>query len=108
MNVVYELESKATVAEKEEFLGKLANNLLSDLFLIYGRKGYATREEKIAIIAYCEKTTDEKIQAMRQILINAKHAKSLFSALNDVEQVAAWSRTAKRLKAWKKYFERRN
>ena len=105
MNVINELETRTTAQEKEIFLSQLHDELLSDLWLIYGRVGNAARAEKIAIISRCEKTRNEKLQAIKRFLISAKNAKSLFSALGDVKEVAFWSRFFKRLKKWKRYFE---
>lgn len=105
MNVINELESKTTALEKEIFLTGLQDELLADLWLIYGRIGNAGREEKIAIIGHCDKTRDEKLCAVKKFLASTTHAKSLFSALGDVKQVAREKRALKRLKAWKGYFE---
>lgn len=105
MNVINELERKATTRDKEKFLGQLHNELLSDLFLIYGRKGYATREERIAIIACCEKSKDEKLQLTKKFLASAQIWKDFFTGLDDTKQSAMWSRTLKRLKKWRRYFE---
>ena len=105
MNVINELENKTTAVEKEIFLMSLQDELLADLWLIYGRVGNASREEKIAIIGHCEKTRDEKLCAVKKFLASTTHAKSLFSALGDTQQVAREKRALKRLKAWKGYFE---
>ena len=105
MNVINELESRATTRDKEEFLNKLHDELLTDLWLIYGRIGTASRAEKIAIICRSEKTRDEKIHHLKKFLACTKRAKNLFSALGDKEEVAKEARTLKRLKSWKRYFE---
>ena len=105
MNVINELEKKATTRDKEKFLGQLHNELLSDLFLIYGRVGYATREERIAIIARCEKSKAEKLHLVKKFLTSAQTWKGFFMSLDDTKQAAIWSRTLKRLKVWRRYFE---
>lgn len=105
MNVIQELESRKTPREKESLLKNFTDSTLADLYLIYGRKGYATREEKIILIANCMKTQSEKFQTLKRALVSAKRAKSLFSALGDKEEVAAWTRIFKRLKSWRRYFE---
>ena len=105
MNVINELENKTTAVEKEIFLMSLQDELLADLWLIYGRVGNAGREEKITIIGHCDKTRGEKLEAVKKFLISVTHARSLFSALGDTQQVAREKRALKRLKAWKGYFE---
>ena len=105
MNIVKTLESKPTAHEKELFLIKLHDSILSDLWLVYGRLGTAEREEKIAIIAQCEKTRDEKIDAVKRFLVSARNAKKLFAAIGDTTQVTAWKLTEKHMKEWKGYFE---
>ena len=105
MNVINELEHRATTRDKEKFLGQLHNEVLSDLFLIYGRVGYATREERIAIIARCEKSKAEKLQLAKKFLASAEIWKGFFLSLDDTKQAAIWSRTLKRLKKWRRYFE---
>ena len=47
----------------------------------------------------------EKLEAVKKFLASTIHAKSLFSALGDTQQVAREKRALKRLKAWKGYFE---
>jgi len=105
MSIIKALENKTTAREKELFLNQLHDNLLSDLWLIYGRIGTAGREEKIAIIARCDKTRAEKIETVKRFLASAKHAKNLFSAIGDTKQLSIWKRTEKRIKAWKGDFE---
>ena len=104
MNVIKMLENKATAHEKELFLNGLQDNMLSDLWLIYGKIGTAERPEKIAVIARCEKTTAEKLETLRKILISAKNAKKLFASIGDTTQLTVWKRTEKRMKAWKGEF----
>ena len=105
MNVINELESKTTALEKEIFLTGLQDELLADLWLIYGRVGYATREERIAIIARCEKSKAEKLHLVKKFLTSAQTWKGFFMSLDDTKQEAIWSRTLKRLKVWRRYFE---
>ena len=104
MSIIKALESKTTAHEKELFLSKLQDNILSDLWLIYGRLGTAPREEKIAIIANCEKSREEKIRTLLKAFNTAKHAKDFFSAIGDTTQVALCTRTYKRMKAWRRDF----
>ena len=101
MSIIKILENKATAHEKELFLNGLHDNILSDLWLIYGRLGTAPREEKIVFMANCGKTREEKIETLKKALISAKHAKNFFSAIGDTTQVAVCTRTYKRMKAWK-------
>ena len=105
MNVINELETRTTAAEKMKFLESLQNDLLSDLYLIYGRIGYATREEKIVIIASCDKSKAEKLHEIERLIISAKNGVKFFKAVNVPEDVATWKRILKRLKAWKGFFE---
>ena len=105
MNVINAMESCATVREKEIFLSRLHNDIISDLWLIYGRVGNATRKEKIALIARCKKTAVEKLEAIKKLLVSASNAQSLFSWLGDTRQLAIWTKTAKRMNNWKGYFE---
>ena len=104
MSIIKILENKATAHEKELFLNGLHDNILSDLWLIYGRLGTAPREEKIAVIANCGKSRDEKIKTLVKAFTTAKHAKDFFSAIGDTTQVAVCTRTYKRMKAWRRDF----
>lgn len=105
MNVINELETRTTAAEKMNFLETLQNDLLSDLYLIYGRLGYATREEKIVIIAHCDKTRAEKLHEIKKLIISAKRWNEFFKSFNDPDEVKTWQRILKRLKAWKGFFQ---
>ena len=104
MSIIKTLENATTTHEKELFLNTLHDNILSDLWLIYGRIGTAGREEKIAIIANCEKTREEKIKTLLKAFVTAKHAKNFFPAIGDTTQVAVCTRTYKRMKAWRRDF----
>ena len=101
MNVISAIKSSATVREKEVFLNRLHNDLISDLWLIYGRLGNAPRKEKIALIARCKKTAAEKREAMKRILHYADQREALFAGLGDKELLAACIRTARRVRTWK-------
>ncbi|MBR1486352.1 MAG: hypothetical protein IJ597_03755 [Synergistaceae bacterium] len=105
MNVINELETRTTPAEKMNFLETLQNDLLSDLYLVYGRIGYATREEKIVIIAHCDKTRAEKLHEIKRLIVSAKRGTEFFRIFNDPEEVAMWKRILRRLKAWKGFFQ---
>ena len=105
MSVVSELESRVTALEKEIFLSQLRDEILTDLFLIYGNKGHVSREGKIVLIAHCKKTVAEKLSAVKRFLISAQLGKNFFSTLNDSREFASWTRTFNRLRTWKKNFE---
>ena len=105
MNVINELETKTTTTEKMNFLETLQSKTVHDLWLIYGRLGYATREEKIVIIASCDKSRAEKLHEIERLITSAKHGVEFFKTLNSPEEVATWKRILKRLKAWKGFFE---
>ena len=101
MNVISAIESSATAREKEVFLNRLHNDVISDLWLIYGRLGNATRKEKIAVIARCKKTAAEKLEVMKRFLLYAEQREALFAGLGDKELLASCIRTARRMRAWK-------